>query len=106
AVDRNHTLRRGDSGKGLDQAPGRIGNNRAPLRMQVGARAVGTQLQKSYALETQADHGPLFGVFVTFVPDAAVGREHLGVFRRKAIKTGTAKAVFAVKQESQRHRKL
>src|ERR1700694_3232783 len=69
--------------------------------MQVGTRSVRPQLQKRYALETEADDRALFRVPVTFVPDAPFGLQQIRMLGSEAIETGTAETIFAFDQEAE-----
>src|SRR6476620_5468502 len=74
--------------------------------MQVRTRAVRSQFQKLYALETETDHRSLFSVLVAFVPNASLRRQHFRILSSEPIKTGAAQAIFAVNKKPQRYRQL
>src|SRR2546426_9484918 len=74
--------------------------------MKVRTCAVGPQLHKLDAFETEADYRPLLCVFVPFIPDTTLGSQHLGIFSGEAIKARASQSIFAVDEEAQRDGQL
>src|SRR5262245_20216713 len=105
-IDRDHALWRRNGGECLDQSPGGIRNNRAALRMPIGACAEGTQLEERDALEAKADDRILFRVARAFVPQTAIGFQQFRVFAGKAIQARAAQTVLALDAEAQRDRQF
>src|SRR5687768_5566098 len=100
AIDGDNTLWRCDGRQSLNQTPGRVGYNRAPLRMQIRARAVGPQFQELNAFETEADYRSLLGILVALIPDTTLRGEHLGIVRGKTIEARAPQPVFALDKKS------
>src|SRR3984893_11954450 len=69
--------------------------------MQVGARSVRPQLQKSDSLETEADDWALFRIPVTLVPDAPFRLQQIRMLGSEAIETGTAETILAFDEEAE-----
>src|SRR3977135_2634884 len=74
--------------------------------MQISTGAMRAQLQKSDPFEAQADHRTLFGIPVTFVPEAAFSLQQVGVFGSEAIETGTAESIFTFNNKPQTYRQF